>query len=224
MKKLCISTFIVGIIVLLISFAMMPINPSKAGTLPEGFFSPIIAFEFIKTNAEVTELFNVPNQSELLSKFNLGLKIDFVYMIAYSLLLALVLMIIYKKTGGKKFYLFMIILPFIIMFGDFFENLQLLTITSNLQSGDFQDSLALLPFITWIKWGGLTVYFSILSFFFLKSKKAFGKIYSVTAALTLLLAIISIFTRSMANEIFVLSIGLLFILVIAFSWLERNEI
>jgi len=41
----------VGLLVIIMSVTLVIIFPSKASKMPDGFFTPIIAFEFIQTKA-----------------------------------------------------------------------------------------------------------------------------------------------------------------------------
>ena len=49
----------IGVCLAICAIVLMLINPQPENNLPEGFFTPIIAFEFIQTPAEVVQFFQV---------------------------------------------------------------------------------------------------------------------------------------------------------------------
>jgi hypothetical protein len=57
-----------GLVVIMMSVLFLFIFPPKAPSLPEGFLTPIIAFEFIQTKTEVMEMFcseNITMRNEM---------------------------------------------------------------------------------------------------------------------------------------------------------------
>jgi hypothetical protein len=70
----------------------MAVNPSKAVKLPDGFFTPVIAFEFLKTEAEVYDLFGREASTvrdKILTDMRMSTKSDFIYIIIYTSFLLL---------------------------------------------------------------------------------------------------------------------------------------
>lgn len=57
LKKPFLKTGYFGIVLILSSLALVAVNPSKGGKLPDGFFNPVVAFEFIRTEPEIYAIF-----------------------------------------------------------------------------------------------------------------------------------------------------------------------
>jgi len=77
----------VGAAVITMSLILLAVFPSNGSKLPEGFFTPIIAFEFIQTKAEVFQLFVSTDgtiRREMVDAMNLGNQLDYIYMVLYS--------------------------------------------------------------------------------------------------------------------------------------------
>ncbi|VAW37426.1 hypothetical protein MNBD_CHLOROFLEXI01-3346 [hydrothermal vent metagenome] len=99
-------TGFIGIVVILVSLALLGIFPKEAPKMPEGFNTPILAFEFVKTNQEVLDLFGTDAEvrAELVQAFDLGNWVDFVYMLLYSAFLFRFAGTAVKQSGHKLFY------------------------------------------------------------------------------------------------------------------------
>jgi hypothetical protein len=108
-----------------------------------------------------------------------------------------------------------------VLAGDAMENIQLLGITANLAAGDTAAFLAPLHRFTWIKWGGLALVFLILSPWFFKGG-LFSKIIGATGIISVILAVTAFLNRSMINEIFSLSVALMFIFMIIYCFTYRK--
>jgi len=236
MNKPFLKAGYIGILVLIISAALMVINPAKVVKLPAGFFNPVVAFEFIRTEAEVYDLFGhglSDAQTGLISSFKTGTYLDFLYMIVYSLFL-LTFAFVCRRITGSKWFVFSGFIILAVIISDFSENIQLLAImdkfqsidkvstAANLPSGGFNSELVLLNFFTWAKWGGLTALFISFIPFFRKSGRA-GRIISVISLISALIGAAAFHHRSVLNEIYVLSIAVIFIMIIGFSFSYKNE-
>ena len=53
-----ILIFIIGLAVLALSVMLQTTFPKEAAWMPEGFSSPVLAFEFLQTNEEVKQFFD----------------------------------------------------------------------------------------------------------------------------------------------------------------------
>jgi hypothetical protein len=206
------------------SVMLVIIFPSKASKMPDGFFTPIIAFEFIQTKAEVFQLFvstdGVVHRS-MIEAMNLGNQLDYIYMCLYSFFL-LMFCVTCAGLSEKKFYYIGAVISLAVLAGDAMENVQLLGITAGIESGDFDAQLNLLYLFTWIKWGGIAAVFLVLVPWFAKGglfSKTIGMMGSVTAAL----GVLAFLNRSMITEIFSLGVGLMFLFMIIYCFTYTSD-
>jgi hypothetical protein len=223
MKRPFILAGIIGMCVIAISVVLLMVFPGRAIKTPPGFFTPIITFEFIRTPQEVMDMFGPsesPTHQELVRAMDLGNRIDFLYMVLYNAFL----FVFCRKVAslmGRKAYLLGSVMAIVILAGDFFENIQLLGITSRLNSGGFEPQLALLRVFTWQKWGGIVVVFLILLPYFLKGS-ILSRVIAACSALSAVLGVMAFMHHGMANEFFSLSVALVFLLMISYSLLYHK--
>ena len=213
----------IGIAVIIMSLILLAVFPAKAPELPEGFVTPIIAFEFIQTPEEVYLLFGSQRTEQremMVHAMDLGNRLDFIYMILYSGFLFALCMNIFRQTHQKLFAAGMV-LAAVVLLGDFLENLQLLGITANLDTGDFLGELERLRLFTWQKWGGLCLIFAVLAPYFFKGR-IFSKIIAACAVLTVAAGIIALFNRSVVNEVFSLLVAVMFVLMITYCFVPAR--
>ncbi len=206
---------ILGIAVVLMGLVLMAVFPSNAPYMPEGFFSPVVAFEFIATPQEVQQFFGSPDspgREEMVRKMDLGNWLDFLFMLLYASFLFFFSIASANKAKSKILY-GGAVLAVVVLVGDILENVQLLGITAKLQTGNFERELRLLHIYTWQKWGGITLIFALLIPYFFKGNR-FSKIIGSVGFLTCMLAISAYLHRSILNELFVLSVALMFLLMI----------
>ena len=160
-NRLFLKAGYVGLLVIVMSMILVIIFPSKAPKMPAGFFTPIIAFEFIETKAEVFQLFVSTDgtiRQSMVDAMDLGNPLDFIYMFLYSLFL-LMFCLKCAQISSKKYYYMGAVIALAVLSADVLENIQLLKITANLETGDFKQYLAWLHLFTWMKWGGLPLFF-----------------------------------------------------------------
>jgi hypothetical protein len=223
MKRPFILSGIIGILVIITSMILLAIFPGRSPKLPEGFITPIIAFEFIRTPQEVMDLFGQagsPGEQELVRAMNLGNRIDFLYMGLYTAFLFVFCRRAAFIRERKVYYLGCFLAP-VILAGDFLENLQLLGITSRLGSGGFEHHLTLLKVFTWQKWGGITLIFLILLPYFLQGG-VLSRVIAACSAGAACLCAAAFFHPGMANELFSLSVAIVFLLMISYSFLYQH--
>ena len=213
------KTGYVGLAVIAMSVVLLWVFPAKAPLLPQGFFTPIIAFEFVQTPDEVFQMFGGADpivRSEMKDAMDLGNRLDYIYMCLYSMFLAL-FSITCARISKDSYYYIGAALAFVVLAGDAMENVQLIGITANLTTGDIAPYLGLLHMFTWIKWGGLALIFLILFPWFFKNG-LFSKIIGAFGIISFILGIGAFLHRSMVNEIFSLSIALIFMLTIIYCF------
>lgn len=212
----------VGLLVIFTSIVLIGVFPSQAPRLPDGFFTPIIAFEFIETKAEVFQMFVDTTgtvRHEMVTDMDLGNRLDFVYMVLYGFFLA---MFCAKCAvlSRKKFYYAGCVLAVAVLAADVLENVQLLGITANLETGDFDHYLERLRLFTWVKWGGICAVFLVLVFWFINGAR-FSKIIALSMGATVMAGAAAFFHRSWINEIFALGVGAVFLMMIVYCFLYK---
>ncbi len=210
-------TWYTGAAVILLSIILLAVNPRRAEKLPAGFFTPVVAFEFIQSRAEVLDLFGhetTPARSRLIHDMDLGTYIDFAYMAAYTIFL-LLFTFTFIKRKGSLYFLLPAAICLAVLTGDFMENIMLLVITWGMD-GDITPFLLMLRFFTWLKWGGLCVVFLCFIPALWRCGKL-GRAICAAAVSASLLASASYIHRSLLNELFVLSVAFCFLSLIVFS-------
>jgi len=223
MNKPFLKAGYIGILLVIISVVLVAVNPSGGVKLPQGFFNPVVALEFMRTETEVYDLFGygVPgDQGKLVSGMVLGTYIDFFYIVVYTVFL-LFFSGVCRRITGSGWFIFTGLISWCVFFSDFGENIQLLSIMAKLPSGDFSNELEMLKFLTWAKWGGLSALFiSLIPY--LRSSGGFGRAISVISLLSALTGLAAFMHRSLLNEIYVLSIAVIFAMLIIFSFIFRD--
>ena len=212
-----------GLAFIMMSVLLLFVFPTKAPSLPEGFCTPIIAFEFIQTKTEVIEIFGgeyITMRNEMARAMDLGNRLDYVYMCLYSAFLMMV-SVTCARLSKNKYYYAGVVLTLVVLAADALENVQLLGITANLSTGNFDYQLRLLHLFTWIKWGGIALIFLALSPWFLKGNR-FSKIIGIIGIISFILGILAYMNRSVINEIFSLSVALMFILMIIYCFTYKT--
>lgn len=211
---------IAGIVTILMGIILAGAFPVSSPEMPEGFFTPIIAFEFIETKDEIEKLLawdNTVQRTGLIDAMRFGIKLDYVFMSAYSLFLGLFSWVCYK-ISQKRMYLTGVVIAPIVWIADGIENLQLLNIMSNLLVEEsIAVELELLSIFTWIKWGGIAVIFTVLIPYLWKGG-LLSKGVSFVATLSVFSAIIAFVDRSFFNEVLSLSVILVFAGLIIFCF------
>ncbi len=213
----------VGLLVIVMSVVLVILFPSKASKLPDGFFTPIIAFEFIETRPEVFQMFFSTDgtvHQTMVDAMDLGNQLDFIYMLLYSTFL-MMFSVKCAEISSKRFYYIGAALALIVLLADAMENMQLMGITANLDTGNFDHYLSWLHVFTWIKWGGIAAIFLVLFFWFIKGG-LFSKIIGLTGILSAAAGIAAYLNRSVINEIFSLSVAMMFIMMIIYCFVYKS--
>jgi len=211
----------IGIILIILGLVIFAVSPRKAYSLPNGFVTPITAFEFSQEKNEVEGIFKKDENSLDLNKIysmDETNYLDFAFMILYSSFLFAFIYYYYKNTKALIFLLALLIIP-LILIGDFLENINLLMITKSLRTNaDFESNLYYLFYCTWLKWGGLGIIFLIIgltieSLLFFK----------VTFIATFITGAGAFIYRSAFNEVFSILVLISFILLVIYAWLIKKS-
>lgn len=214
---------ILGVGVILLSVISLFVYPQEAPWLPEGFSSPIIAFEFVESPQEVSRLFGLQDEArraQMIRRMDRGNQLDILYMILYSSFLGGFALTCARETGVRWFYVGAG-LAGLMLISDFLENLELFGIAAHYATGDISAELAWLHIFTWIKWGSLALFFLAMVPYFSKGFW-FAKLIAILSLVPAVAAVIACNQRSVWNELMVYSIGLMFLLLILYCFIYRS--
>jgi hypothetical protein len=216
---------ITGLLVIAFAIWLYVVFPAQAPYMPKGFSTPIIYFEFIQSPIEVDAFFGITEHGKadetFVNQMDKGNHLDFIFMVLYSVFLFLFFRQLRIESGKKWLFAGMILSP-IALFTDFMENIQLLGITANLESGNFHNQLVHLKIYTWMKWASLAVIFAFFSAIHLKARFTF-KFMAYVAATPLLLGILAFLKPGIATEFFTKTVSLSFFMLIAYSFLYKRN-
>jgi hypothetical protein len=213
-----------GLAVIVMSLVTLAVFPQTSPGQIEGITSPIIAFEFAETPAEIYTLFGAngtPEQAAMVAAMDQGNRLDYLYMLLYSGFLFTFAMTAVRQTGQRWLYV-AAVLAVLAFIGDALENVQLLAITNKLAVGDFTAELAQLRLFTWLKWGSLATYFLLVGVGLWRGNGRFARLITIAAAITFLLGLISFAQRGPTTEPFTLAVAVMFVLLIGYSFGYRS--
>lgn len=224
--RLFLISGLLGLGALVMTAVLGFIGPRQMGPLPPGFVTPIMAFEFAADPAEAGHLFSVAGAAAAMDRVN---RWDFLYMALYNGFLIAFALACARRTGNR-FYYVVAALPLLIWFADALENVQLLAITGVLAADTVEPILGqLLPLLdrlrlfTWLKWGGLALYFVLLWPYFRRST-GWARWIGIVGLLPALLAVAALSSRGLANELMALAIGVMFLLLTVYAWLNVTQL
>ncbi len=188
--------------------------------IPEGYSSQIIAFEFVTDTIELKEVLT-PLTSQELANVDAINYIDFGFMLAYNSFLFFIGYYLFQEQ--KSFVsLSLIVLPFLILAMDVFENIQLLKLSELYRVSNLEYTLPIIAYLkifTWTKWLSLAVYFCFISLIFkdrIRSMWRYGQLILVIPAL---LGIFSLMMKqNNLEDAFATSTFLCFILLAALAY------
>ncbi|MFN8294821.1 MAG: hypothetical protein U0T69_01435 [Chitinophagales bacterium] len=220
-----------GIALLVCAGVLMFINPKPENNLPTGFYTPIIAFEFIQSKQEILNFFKVANEASYESNMLLGNYIDYVFMVLYSCFLLYIAVGIKKITHTKTMYLAMFFCMTMLI-ADAMENYQIyqLVVKRNVDFNQinpissfnlYEVYLSLLSLFTWLKWSSIASTFLLFSPFFFNGK-TFHKIIGVFCVACFGLCIAAFMQHGILNEIFATSVIVVFLLLIIFVFTYKE--
>jgi len=219
MRRPFLLSGVIGIALIVIGVIITVIGPGRSDELADGFFSPVIAFEFATEAEDVIQVFgeaNSPTREEIVHTITNSTRLDFLFLILYGSFLFTFSITCASLTGNRVYYL-PALLSVVAPIFDVLENLQLLSIMGQLGGGDFVSELSYLRFYTWVKWGALALIFLLLIPFF-RTVGKFGRFISIFAIVPLVLGILAFLKPGLSNELFALSTVLMFVLLIIFTF------
>jgi hypothetical protein len=211
--RLFLISGILGLGALAMTLILGLIGPRETGPLPAGFITPVMAFEFAGSADEVGKLFDPDGSAAAMDRVN---RWDFLYMTLYNAFLGAFALVAARQTGNRRFCVAAALAP-LILAADALENVQLLALTGMLDGGDMSAPLARLRLFTWLKWGGLALYFLLLMPHF-RGLPGRWRWVAAAGATPALLAVVAVFVRGLPHELMALSIGLLFLLLTIYAW------
>lgn len=170
-----------GLLTLLLGLAMVLTFPITAD-LPAGFNTPVIAFEFAATHADLSYLdgdgqIETANRAAMIA----GLKLDMLFPFLYGGFLCFLL----ARLVAAQHLVALLGIPFslLIIPLDIRENLTLLAIIEALANTTSLDQLLLdLRTDTWLKWGAIGVAMAVLAIAYAKSRGYWSSALSALAA------------------------------------------
>jgi hypothetical protein len=214
---------ILGLGAVIMTLVLSAVGPRPTAPLPSGFITPVLAFEFAETEAELAALFAPVGQSAgdaVRADMDRVNRLDFLYIALYGGgLLAFALTC--ARLTGQRLYTVAAALVVVIMAADVLENWQLLAITRDLGRQPVDNSLLRLRLFTWLKWGGLALWFLLVRPYFQDAGR-FGRFIGLVSILPLLLGVAAFFSPGLLSELFALAIGLLSLLLTVYAWRFRQ--
>ena len=184
------ATAVAALATLLLALLLLFTYPAEAG-LTEGFRTPVLAFEFARTAADLEFLTgNSDSAANHRAAMDKGQYIDMLFPFAYAGLLALLLLGL-ARQGITSAWLGLAFALSIIP-SDIRENLLMLEISAALAND--QAVTALLPTMhiaTWFKWWGLAITAGFLAFAYLRRRHWFAAGLSALACAAIVLSWIS---------------------------------
>jgi hypothetical protein len=220
--------FYVGLVGLLIfggAYWLKETFPAEAPYMAPRFSTPIVFFEFVQSPIEVYDFFGITDydfdSENFIAKMDAGNKIDFAFAFIYSAFLFLFFRVLAKESE-QKWYKAGMVLAILALIGDVFENVQLLGITANLQSGNFETQLKLLNIFTWVKWASIAIAFALYALWLLKLEGVL-KLMGYVAWIPLIFGAMAFMRRGVMTELFTRSVSILFFVAIAYCFMYKSE-
>lgn len=208
----------IGIGVVVVGLIMLALAPSATGPLPRGFFTPIIAFEFARSERAVIELFGPdgsPLRESVLLALRRGTWLDFLFMLLYGSFLFTFARRC-AQLSGRRLYVAAAALAVLAVIADALENVQLLQIMNAVEQTNEAGQLLWLQLFTWIKWGSLAVIFLLL-IPFLRDSNALGRFVAMIAAVPVVFGVLAYLGPGAITEFFALSVSTTILLLVAFA-------
>ncbi len=223
-KRPFINVGYLGLLVAGMSIVLLAVFPSRAAWMMKGFYTPILAFEFVQSPDEVERMFGFPGTREhstMLASMDLGNRLDYLYMLLYTSFLFFFSRACARTTGRRHYYAGSG-LSIVILMADALENVQLLKITAKMAGSDIAGALVFLHVFTWIKWGGIAVVFLILALYFFRGGSS-SKTIAVLGVVSFLLSVGAYCRRSVLNELMGLSVSLMFLAMIVYCFIYKHR-
>jgi hypothetical protein len=147
-----------GLLVVAVSIFLMRVFPSRMPELPGGMVTPVLAFELVRSPAEVERMFgeDADERARFAMRMKRGTWGDFALLTAYGVFLAGIAHEL-GRDGSRAAKAGVVLAVGAAAF-DVVENVQLLDIVANL-GGHYERALTILSIVTWGKWWCLAAYF-----------------------------------------------------------------
>ena len=213
--RLFLIAAILGLGAIAMTLVLALIGPRQIGPLPPGFITPVMAFEFAETPAEVLTMFQPTGAAAAMDRVN---RWDFLYMALYNGFLGMFALAAARHSGRRFFYI-PAALALVILAGDALENVQLLGLTyrTTLDGGSLDALLGRLRFYTWLKWGGLALYGLLIAVYF-RGLPGRWRWVAPVVVLPAVLAVLALVARGLPHELMALGVGVMFVLLTVFAW------
>lgn len=213
--RLFLIAAILGLGAIAMTLVLALIGPRQIGPLPPGFITPVMAFEFAETPAEVLTMFQPAGAAAAMDRVN---RWDFLYMALYNGFLGMFALAAARHSGRRFFYI-PAALALVILAGDALENVQLLGLTyrTTLDGGSLDALLGRLRFYTWLKWGGLALYGLLIAVYF-RGLPGRWRWVAPVVVLPAVLAVLALVARGLPHELMALGVGVMFVLLTVFAW------
>ncbi len=215
-------TAFAGLVLFVMAIGLQSVLPLAMGPLPEGMWSPIVAFELARSPAEVEAMFGAAGSAERgawVAAMDLGNQLDFVFLLAYGAVLLLFSRALRERglprvpSLGERI---VVVAPV----ADVFENVQLLTITENL-GGEYRAALGRLILFTWMKW--FAIAFVMVTWIpALARAGRMGRVVAGLAGLTAITTVVAASVRGVAAEAMALGVVLTIGGAIAFAVVQAR--
>jgi len=213
--------FVMGLALLVLTGVIFPLFPQEMA-IPNGLDSPVIAFEFARTHADLVAVFghiDDPLRAERILAMNQGNQVDMAYMVVYSSFIALFFYAAYLKNR-QVIWLVFVATALLAGVADAVENSILFDITDNLE---LASGLNLLPYPVHIKFLALFVCAFGVGMFLKDSRKSSVRIFGYTLQGLSPLAVILTLVGLVSAATIVITLAWLTQLIIAYGEYRREK-
>ncbi len=203
-----------GLSVLILTGIIFPIFPHEMA-IPNGIDSPVIAFEFARTQADLVAVFGEvgdPLRQERIQAMDQGNRVDFAYMAAYSAFIALFFLSAYRRSQ-RRIWLLFAGLGVLAGVSDAVENTILFQITADLRVAE---GLAWLAYPVHLKFLSLYVCAFGVGYYLQGSARKAARLFGLFLQLLAPIAVILLASGLASAATLVITLAWLSQLVISF--------
>lgn len=200
---------ILGLLTVIFSLVLTLYFPKEVAEMPEGFKTPILAFEFIHSGEEFKQMVG---ETPLI--FDFANKLDFGFPLFYASFLGLFALNLAKFSKLKICHL-CAYLGFLSMPFDWVENYFLLEISGSFE-GIYTSDIFGLQVFTWLKW--FSISFCLAGIAYVLYEKLYKRLAPFILISPLIMSLLAFFDRGVFNELMALLIGLSYIVLIILSF------
>ncbi len=171
----------------------------------------------MQNTADVIAFFEVDNVEAYTDKMMLGNKVDYLFMVVYSLFLAFIGIGLYRVSKLKFILVMAILLPMIICLSDVLENINIGIIIQSYQIESIDQELRFLNVFTWIKWTGICSLLFIYASLLIK-RGGFSTFIGIVNISAFIVCVLSFFFRGALLEAMASLVSLSFLLYFIGAW------